>query len=113
MAKQIKLCHLTATIFFFLIICQSSTARPSNGFYPNKPLSLALPGDEVSASTVPANPSEKKHVQPCEMGYSKKMGIPAPKRLGAKYGPLLLSVLPKGDPIPPSGPSKRINDINN
>ncbi|KAL2238376.1 UNVERIFIED_CONTAM: hypothetical protein Sindi_1029300 [Sesamum indicum] len=34
------------------------------------------------------------------------------RKLGAAYAPLPMSMLPKG-PIPPSGPSKRINNYNN
>jgi hypothetical protein len=30
-----------------------------------------------------------------------------------KYRPLLLNLLPKGSPLPPSGPSKRTNNVVN
>ncbi|KAK8651465.1 hypothetical protein V6N13_141066 [Hibiscus sabdariffa] len=35
------------------------------------------------------------------------------QRLAGKYGPMILGKLPKGVPVPPSAPSKGINNINN
>ncbi|KAK8546052.1 hypothetical protein V6N13_067290 [Hibiscus sabdariffa] len=35
------------------------------------------------------------------------------QRLAGNYGPMILGKLPKGVPVPPSAPSKGINNINN
>ncbi|KAA8533985.1 hypothetical protein F0562_031502 [Nyssa sinensis] len=100
MAKPINICHVTATIFFFLIISQLSSARILNSFSSNNlaatelALNLALPGDSVSASSAGAPEKDSsQHVLPCEMDSNKNfhMDIPAPERLSEKYGRLLSS----------------------
>ncbi|KAL2339465.1 hypothetical protein Fmac_007405 [Flemingia macrophylla] len=54
-----------------------------------RPLNLALPSDTVA-------PPEEGHLRVA----------------GKKFGPLVLNMLPKG-PVPPSGPSKGTNGLNN
>lgn len=53
-------------------------------------------------------------VLPCHMDHVAAAGKGTPaKRLAGKYGPLVLNMLPKGGHIPPSGPSKGTNNVNN
>ncbi|KAH7854585.1 hypothetical protein Vadar_015624 [Vaccinium darrowii] len=112
MAKPSTLYHLTATILIFLIITQFSSARPLRAFNPSTelPENPALPG-----GALPEKDSSEQ-VFPCEMESNQNSATEfssAPKaRLGGRYGPLFLAMLPKGS-VPPSGPSRRINDDNN
>ncbi|KAG4392836.1 hypothetical protein AAZX31_04G202400 [Glycine max] len=44
---------------------------------------------------------------------SLNLALPSDRRVaGGKYGPMILNMLPKG-PVPPSGPSKGTNNLNN
>ncbi|KAG5533614.1 hypothetical protein RHGRI_027709 [Rhododendron griersonianum] len=98
MAKLNTLPCFAATIFIFLITCQSLSARPLN---------LALTGD--NSGHFPAAPSEKDSSQdfhPSELDSNK--------RIGGNYGrPLFFSMLPKGAVLAPSGPSQRTNGMHN
>ncbi|KAJ8771055.1 hypothetical protein K2173_023380 [Erythroxylum novogranatense] len=73
-------------------------------------LNLALPSDIVLEAS--ENPWELKdsgnHVSPSDMEPEKMSG----SRISGKYGPMFLSMLPKGT-IPPSGPSGGTNSLNN
>lgn len=108
--------HLTHLLFFatLLILVSSSSARLLSHVPATEPdLNLALPGENPVAGL----PSEKERVVPCNMetGERPEMGRFQPLRLGGgrnKYGPLILSMLPKGS-VPSSGPSKRINGLKN
>ncbi|XP_058207360.1 uncharacterized protein LOC131320628 [Rhododendron vialii] len=116
MAKPNTLYRLTSTILIFLIISHSSSARPLNGLNPSAqlPENLALPGEHRGG---PSEKDSSQQVFPCEMESDQNSGsefAPAARtRLGGRYGPLFLSMLPKGSSIPPSGPSKGTNDENN
>lgn len=114
--------HLAAAmliLFAFLIMFfpSSSSARllnvPQNLAANEQALYLVLPGDNA---VVVAYPLEKdsERVLPCEMDESSKPKAPFPAapRLAGKYGPLLLTRLPKG-PMPKSGPSKGTNSVHN
>ncbi|KAH7841016.1 hypothetical protein Vadar_024546 [Vaccinium darrowii] len=95
MAKPKTLPCFTATIFIFLITCQSLSARPLN---------LSLP--EENSGHSPVTQSEKdssQNFQPSDLN----------KRLGGKFGPLFSNMLPKGAVVAPSGPSHRTNELNN
>ncbi|BFG22975.1 hypothetical protein CerSpe_092490 [Prunus speciosa] len=70
---------------------------------------------------LPENPSHEEahhqHVFPCHTvntDQASSSHLPAAPRFGAaaaaKYGPLVLNLLPKG-PTPPSGPSKGTNNL--
>ncbi|CAK9135881.1 unnamed protein product [Ilex paraguariensis] len=118
MAKPNHLCHFTAILFLFLLICQSSSGRPLNGLNPDslpatEPLlNLVLAGDDnvdVSSQKVSG-----QNVLPCDMESDKNvvMEVRAAKKLDGRFGPLFLSSLPKGVVVPPSGPSKRTNSKN-
>ncbi|KAF3951355.1 hypothetical protein CMV_022983 [Castanea mollissima] len=97
----------------------SSSARPLNkplNFAANEPhLELELPEENVVVVAYSLD-KDSHHVLPCDMEPSKpsKLAFPykAP-RLYEKYGPLLLSVLPRGNQTPPRGPSPGINHDNN
>ncbi|KAK7282431.1 hypothetical protein RIF29_11186 [Crotalaria pallida] len=84
-------------VFLFLISSSSSYARLLN---------IALPREGV---VLKEKEEQAGHVLPCE----HMVVDVARKRLsGGKYGRLILNMLPKGT-VPPSGPSKGINNINN
>lgn len=131
MAKNIiiNLYHLIATFFIFLTMFQSSLSRPlliGDGMDPNNhaatqpELNLVLLGDDkVISSSPPAkkNSASDQNVVACDylMDSKKNLDMESKgelkKQLERKYGPLILNSLPKGVPIPPSGPSKRINSM--
>ncbi|KAG5148394.1 hypothetical protein JHK82_015275 [Glycine max] len=100
-------------VFLFLT---SSSARPLNdennyfSLAATEPsLNLALPSDRV---VVPEEPAPR-HVSGC--GHTRVAGmlaLPGTRLAGGKYGPMILNMLPKG-PVPPSGPSKGTNNLNN
>ncbi|KAJ1384721.1 hypothetical protein SESBI_42283 [Sesbania bispinosa] len=103
--------HLAAVLLLFLfVISPSSAARPFNIHF-NLPsteptLNLALPTDRVEQ---PAG----GHVSPCDhMRVAGKLPSPGMRLGGGKYGPMILNMLPKGK-VPPSGPSKGTNNLNN
>ncbi|KAG2730628.1 hypothetical protein I3843_01G297200 [Carya illinoinensis] len=106
--------------FLVLSFSSSSSARLLNIVLINPPadeqadMNLQLPGDNVFLG-FPLK-KESRHVLPCHgnrmESSNSKRSFPATPKLTGKYGPMVLSMLPKG-PLPPSGPSKRINDSNN
>ncbi|KAM1020360.1 hypothetical protein ACFX13_042337 [Malus domestica] len=98
-----KLLLLLLLVVFASVLTSSASARLLNGH-----LTLLL-----------ENPSEsqKQQVLPCHTNDSNIQASAAETpRFGAaaaaKYGPLILNLLPKGTK-PPSGPSKGTNDLNN
>ncbi|KAM7499440.1 hypothetical protein LguiA_023854 [Lonicera macranthoides] len=109
---------------------QSSLSRPlliSDGLDPNNhaatqpELNLVLPADDKVISGSPPTKknfaSSDQNVVACDylMNSKKNLDMESKgelkKQLERKYGPLILNSLPKGVPIPPSGPSKRINSM--
>ncbi|CAL5204225.1 unnamed protein product [Lathyrus oleraceus] len=91
--------HLAATLLLLslliLLISSSSFARPLNDFNQLSATSnLELPSDRAVMK-----PEKKGHVLVVACG-------------GKVNGPLILNMLPKG-PVPPSAPSKGINNLNN
>ncbi|KAF3951354.1 hypothetical protein CMV_022982 [Castanea mollissima] len=122
MAKPCDLTPILVVFFFVSLIISlpsSSSARPLNkplNPAANEPLlELELPQENVVVVAYSLD-KDSHHVLPCDMEPSKpsKLAFPykAP-RLSGKYGPLLLSVLPRGNPTPPRGQSPRIHDKNN
>ena len=119
-----KPCYLTPILVFFFISLivsfpSSSSARPLNkplNLAANEPLlELELPQENVVVVAYSLD-KDSHHALPCDMEPSKhsKLGFPykAP-RLSGKYGPLLLSVLPRGQKTPPHGTSPGIHDNKN
>ncbi|KAI3748907.1 hypothetical protein L6452_12326 [Arctium lappa] len=103
-----KSIHLPMLLFIcFLISPSILTARP---LLVEPELNLALPGDlleKVSSDSDGAG--VKKQTVPCEISSANNL-----KRYGTgNYESLFLSALPKGTPVPPSGPSGRTNAVNN
>ncbi|KAK9061016.1 hypothetical protein SSX86_018196 [Deinandra increscens subsp. villosa] len=97
--------HLPLILLTLIVIAPYflATARPI------KPeLNLAVPGF-LSERT-----GSDSSVVPCAMS-SGNGEVPFLKRfeLAGNYGSLFLSALPKGAPVPPSGPNPRTNDLNN
>lgn len=72
---------------------------------PEAAFSIALPSDNVEALKNTAEDDIKQN--PCHEVSS------SPKLAGRLHRPLVLNVLPKGTTVPPSGPSKRTNEVNN
>jgi hypothetical protein len=112
---------ITPLVFFTILIISfssSSAARLLNmplNLATNKPLlELELPKDKLVVAYYPLK-KDSHHAFPChDMEPTKpKVGFPGAPRLSRKYRPLLLSILPKGTPTAPSGPSPDINDVNN
>ncbi|KAF5467521.1 hypothetical protein F2P56_017340, partial [Juglans regia] len=127
MAKSNTKPHLLIPSSLLLITClivsfsSSSSARLLNIPLINSPadeqadLNLQLPGDNVFVG-FPLK-KESRHVLPCHShrieSSNSKRSFPATPKLTGKYGPMVLSMLPKGAPLPPSGPGKGINNLNN
>ncbi|XVF29910.1 hypothetical protein REPUB_Repub16aG0011200 [Reevesia pubescens] len=115
--------NITAVVLIFLFIFISnslSSARLLNDFVSN-----GLPATEPTlnylALTVDddfnkSEPDPKpQQVLPCDHMVPIKnshVGILRPPRLAGKYGPMILSMLPKG-PVPSSGPGTGTNDVKN
>lgn len=119
MAKPHPLAPILLFTCLFIFFPSSSSARllnvPQNLAADKPALYLALPVD--NAVVVAVYPLEKgsDRVLPCEMEESsnpRSAGFPAAPRLAGKYGPLLLTRLPKGS-TPTSGPSKKTHSVQN
>ncbi|CAI9273838.1 unnamed protein product [Lactuca saligna] len=107
-------------LFVFLVMSQSylAAARPLMPDHVKAvitpELNLQRPGplpEKISAGS--NGVVVKKQNVPCEssseIGEARLL-----KRYGAgTYGSLFLSALPKGTTVPPSGPSRRTNGVNN
>ncbi|CAJ2641702.1 unnamed protein product [Trifolium pratense] len=92
--------RLAATLLILLSLSSLSSARPLNDFSHLPATSnLALPSDRTAMM-----PEKEGHVS----GVLEIRG----GGKAAAYGPLILNMLPKGK-VPPSGPSKGTNNLNN
>ncbi|KAJ0047212.1 hypothetical protein Pint_06639 [Pistacia integerrima] len=118
---------------FFILLSHSSlsSARPLHDFMlqnidSGEPaaaaaaFSIALPSDKVNSSEeendanngeVSKVPSHGKAPETNMKNSEKGISVSTP-RISGKYQPLVLNILPKGT-VPPSGPSKGTNDVNN
>ncbi|XP_028778859.1 uncharacterized protein LOC114735338 [Neltuma alba] len=99
MAKRV-FTSVLLVVFLLTLSASFSSARLFNG------VNLVLPSaDRVSgaADTVTAG-----RVRSSAM----RLRAVALRRRARKYGPLVLNMLPKGG-VPPSGPSKGTNNVNN
>ncbi|OMO89995.1 hypothetical protein COLO4_19449 [Corchorus olitorius] len=117
--------QLTATLFFLIIFTTTSLSSArllndfvSHGLAATEPtLNLALPLVDVNDEPVTTEEQQehKPAVLPCDHMVPIKNShvvLRRPPRLAGKYGPMILSMLPKG-PVPSSGPSKGTNDVKN
>ncbi|KAK9167960.1 hypothetical protein Syun_000100 [Stephania yunnanensis] len=93
---------VAAVVLVVLLMCSASLARP---------LSVERE-EEVDVISI----VEKSNNVPCGVMDSTSSGfvreIHHEKRYGA-FGSIVLNLLPKGVPYPPSGPSKGTHDVNN
>ncbi|XVE90974.1 hypothetical protein DITRI_Ditri20bG0118600 [Diplodiscus trichospermus] len=121
--------HQLAAVVVFLFVFTSSSlslARllnhdfPSHGLAATEPtLNLALPVDDENNEVFDKLEQDSKpKFLPCDhMVHIKNshVGIlrSSTPRLSGKYGPMILSMLPKGVPVPPSAPGKGSNDVKN
>jgi len=102
-------------LFLLLTSSTSSSARPFSHNYfslvaTHPTVNLALPSDRVVRVVLPETPGR---VSACaHMRAAGKQPFPVTRLAGGKHVPLVLNMLPKG-PVPPSGPSKGINNLNN
>ncbi|XWS65605.1 hypothetical protein CRYUN_Cryun05aG0128000 [Craigia yunnanensis] len=125
MATYRKTHRLAAVVFLFVFTSSSlSSARLLNGFLSHDltatepTLNLALPVVDDDNNNDVFDKSEndpKPRVLPCDhmvLIKNSHVGImrSPTQRLTGKYGPMILSMLPKG-PVPSSGPSKGTNDV--
>lgn len=118
--------QMLCVLLILLVVSTCSSARLLND---DQLPHLELPKAHNKHNVfLPENPShEEAHhhlrpqqrVFPCHTDNTDQASsshLPAAPRFGAaavaKYGPLVLNLLPKGT-NPPSGPSKGTNDINN
>ncbi|KAJ6757765.1 hypothetical protein OIU74_026939 [Salix koriyanagi] len=112
--------NLKPILLLFIVISVSapSSARPLSAnllqsLTATEPaLNLALPMENMDDVFVnPAMEKDSEHVLPChtEIGEGSDIGS---ARLAGKFGPMILNLLPKGT-VPPSGPSKGTNSLNN
>ncbi|MFS7987646.1 hypothetical protein Hanom_Chr11g01025351 [Helianthus anomalus] len=85
--------HLPLLFLTFFLIAPHflATARPIT----TSDINLVLP-EKTNSKSVPCD----------EVQLLKRFAA-------GSYGSLFLSALPKGNPVPPSGPSPRTNDVNN
>ncbi|KAL9313773.1 hypothetical protein ACSQ67_019225 [Phaseolus vulgaris] len=115
MAKpQANHLHLASILLLFLLLTSStpSSARPFTGSYfslgpTHATFNLALPSERLVLPETPGRVSACAH-----MRVAGKQPFPVTRLAGVKHKPLVLNMLPKG-PVPPSGPSKGINNLNN
>ncbi|WRX12432.1 hypothetical protein QQP08_004919 [Theobroma cacao] len=130
MAQQHQLITAAVVVFFLIISTASgSSARLLNGFLSHglqaatePTLNLALPldsSDDVVVTTTSQEKDPNHHQQqvlPCDHMVTIKNShtgtLMRSPRLAGKYGPMILSMLPR-EPVPSSGPSKGTNDIKN
>ncbi|WVZ19604.1 hypothetical protein V8G54_006926 [Vigna mungo] len=94
--------YLASMLLVFLLLITSS-ARPLS----DPTVNLALPSDRVVLPETPGRVSTCTH-----MRVAGKQPFPVTKLAGGKHVSLVLNMLPKG-PVPPSAPSKGINNLNN
>ncbi|KAE8709785.1 hypothetical protein F3Y22_tig00110328pilonHSYRG00449 [Hibiscus syriacus] len=107
MASSNKTQKSSQLVYFFFSSISLSSARLPNGHQSaTRPTSnLALPV-AVDCSNKPEL-DHKSTALPCD-----HMVLRSPtQKLAGKYGPVFLSMLPKGGNVSSSGPSKRSNDI--
>ncbi|KAI4306947.1 hypothetical protein L6164_030184 [Bauhinia variegata] len=96
--------HLAALLLTFLLLVSSSSARLLMiGFGSLNKNVIELPTDNIVNG--PEKIKAPPHAMPCHME--------AATAGRSKYGPLVLNMLPKYVPIPPSGPSGKIHDDPN
>ncbi|GJR07920.1 cytochrome c biosynthesis protein [Tanacetum coccineum] len=90
-------------LIVFILFSRSLFARP-----------LITPELNLEKISLDSDGVEGKNQKvPCAMSSSNDE-VRLLKRFEARnYESLFLSSLPKGSPVPPSGPSKRTNDFNN
>ena len=123
MATYRKTHQLAVVVLLFVFTSSSlSSARLLNGFLSHDltatepTLNLALPVDDDVFNKSENDP--KQQVLPCDhmvLIKNSHVGImrSPTQRLTGKYGPMILSMLPKGSPNTPSGPSHGHNDVKN
>ncbi|XAR66024.1 hypothetical protein NMG60_11012066 [Bertholletia excelsa] len=81
---------ISALFIIFFIINPSSSARP-----------LGSPEERVVSCEMVTKKSSEREL------------VGAQRGVGGRHGPLLLTMLPKGQKVPPSGPSPIINGGKN
>ncbi|CAA3005336.1 Hypothetical predicted protein [Olea europaea subsp. europaea] len=109
MAKQnLKISQLSAAILFIcFFICQLSpaTCRTLKGAFPGEENIINSDKNIGRGAPIASNGTKEIEKTSTEFHATRKNGE-------AAYGPLLMAMLPKGN-VPASGPSKKINKINN
>ncbi|KAE8666544.1 hypothetical protein F3Y22_tig00112498pilonHSYRG00332 [Hibiscus syriacus] len=118
--KTQKYFQRIALLVFFLLFIFSSTsvssARLLNGNpsatrpTSNIPLPVAVDGSDKPEQDPKSTAVPCDHMVPfknLQVGFLRS----PTQKLAGKYGPMFLSMLPKGGNVPTSGPSRRSNDI--
>ncbi|CAA3005337.1 Hypothetical predicted protein [Olea europaea subsp. europaea] len=109
MAKQnLKISQLSAAVLlicFFISQLSPATCRTLKGAFPGEE-NIINPDKNVGRDVpIVSNGTKEREKTSTEFHTTRKIGE-------AAYGPLLMAMLPKGK-VPASGPSKKINKINN
>ncbi|KAJ4720214.1 hypothetical protein OWV82_008077 [Melia azedarach] len=125
MAKTQKPHHLTAIVMLLfsllLTISQYSSARQLHDYLPQNlavpeptatSFRIALPSDKVEASPKKVKQQPRHDMEAKQNSEMRSFVSASAPKLAGKYRPLVLNILPKGT-VPPSGPSKGINDVKN
>ncbi|KAJ0028201.1 hypothetical protein Pint_35033 [Pistacia integerrima] len=86
-----------------IVMSQASQARVLHGFLQKDVLAMGPKVEVPSGFKSPDVNFPGKLEEPTK-------NSPIPEKVIYNYRPLLLNLLPKG-PVPPSGPSKRTNDV--
>ncbi|GMI84961.1 hypothetical protein HRI_002165400 [Hibiscus trionum] len=114
MASFCKPQHLGFMLLFIFTTSSLSSARLLNDFRSDglsaaeTTLDLALAAVESEQAPKPCDHHMVSMTRP-HVGILRS----PTQRLAGKYGAMILSKLPKGVPVPPSAPSKGINNIGN
>ncbi|KAK7353536.1 hypothetical protein VNO80_18985 [Phaseolus coccineus] len=111
-ANHRHLASIPLLLFLLLTSSTSSSARPFTDSYfslaaTHNTLNLALPSERLVLPDTPGRVSACAH-----MRVAGKQPFPVSRVAAVKHTQLVLNMLPKG-PVPPSGPSKGINNLNN
>ncbi|XVF81942.1 hypothetical protein PTKIN_Ptkin16aG0002800 [Pterospermum kingtungense] len=115
MATSNKTHRLVLVLFFFILASNSlmSSARltPMDPSFNVLALPLHHRKSEQDPKPQVVLPCHHHHMVPTKNSHVRIIRHPSPRLVG-KYGPMILSMLPRG-PVPSSGPSKGTNDIKN
>lgn len=110
MAALNELHHVAVIFLLLLFMMSSSYARLLNGFHGSHLHDLALHGESINELMKNQPTYDSPHDPSFNMKVTEN-SVTKFQKLGQQYTSLWLNLLPRGV-VPPSGPSRRTNDIN-